>query len=151
MWLLFHLRKKVKKNNWKINRKKNFIMNVKLWVLQILVLLLGCCHGKGETFCDLDIMKFIKIEEKSPQGLASLVLHLPFKASPSSYLVIVRIHKSMKKNTSSLPSRPRMPMSSSSSLKTWNFFLLSRKWPLWWHRRHCVLQLKCLWYFATNC
>lgn len=69
-------------------------MNVKLWVLQILVLLLGCCHGKGETKSDLDIMKFIKkIEEKSPQGLASLVLHLPFKASPSSYLVIVRIHK----------------------------------------------------------
>lgn len=37
-------------------------MNVKLWVLQILVLLLGCCHGKGETFCDLDIMKFIFIK-----------------------------------------------------------------------------------------
>ena len=57
-------------------------MNVKLWVLQILVLLLGCCHGKGEqnlrliaTLSVLKIMKFIKVEEKSPQGLPSLKLH----------------------------------------------------------------------------
>lgn len=74
-------------------------MDAKLWVLQILVLLIGCCHGKGEQNlmqlkATLSVIKLkLKILRESPQGLPALVLHLPFKASPSSYLIIVRIHK----------------------------------------------------------
>lgn len=33
------------------------MMNVKLWVLQIIVLLLGCCHGKGEQNLTFNAIK----------------------------------------------------------------------------------------------